>query len=109
MRFPIHNRAQNGMVLIITVIMLAVITLMAVAYIGFARRERVSVVMSVTRTETQLRLDQVLAEAGRALEDQLQRFQVPNAVVSTANSNQPPRGLYTSAQLGSLAASQLGS
>ena len=107
MRFPIHNRAQNGMVLIITVIMLAVITLMAVAYIAFARRERVSVVMSVTRTETQLRLDQVLAEAGRALEDQLQRFQVPNAVVSTANSNQPPAGFYTSAQLGSLAQGDL--
>ena len=59
----IGGGGRRGIALVITLIMLAVVTVMAVIFLGISRRERTSVSVSVDMVTAQLMADQALARA----------------------------------------------
>ena len=63
---------NQGAVLVIALIMLAVVTFIVIAYLAFAQRDRTSVNMSIIQTENRLLLDAALADAQRNMPE-LQR------------------------------------
>jgi hypothetical protein len=60
-------RAKNGIALITTLIMLAVVTLMAVVFLSISRRERASVVVSEDQTTSRVMADIGVARAQAAI------------------------------------------
>ena len=56
-----NRKSQNGVALVITLIMLAMVTVMAVLFLGISRRERASVTVTASLTDAKL-----AAEAGQA-------------------------------------------
>src|SRR5204863_5745490 len=43
MKCRLHNTSERGMALVITLVMLAIVTVMAIIFLGVSRRERASV------------------------------------------------------------------
>ena len=60
---PVTRRSQSGMALVITVILIAVVTFMALAFLAVSRRERNSVTTTTDTTTAQLAADDALAAA----------------------------------------------
>jgi hypothetical protein len=58
-----RNRSQSGVALVTTLIMLAVVTLMAVAFLAVSRRERGSVIVSRDQTDSRAMADMALERA----------------------------------------------
>src|ERR1044071_7914892 len=56
-------RQQRGVVLVITLIMLSIITVMAVAFLALSRRERASVVHTQNSIDAELSADNALERA----------------------------------------------
>ena len=54
---------QSGVALVITLIMLSIITLLAVAFLATSRRERAAVTVTVDQTDAKLMADAALSRA----------------------------------------------
>ena len=64
---------NQGAVLVIALIMLAVVTFIVIAYLAFAQRDRTSVNMSIIQTENRLLLDAALADAQRNISEKIKK------------------------------------
>lgn len=59
----IHRRDSQGVILVITLIMLSVVTLMAVLFLSLSRRERVAVSVTTDQITAEIMVDAALARA----------------------------------------------
>ena len=57
------SNSQRGVALVITLIMLAMVTFMAVIFLGVSRRERASVTVTADQTDAKLMADAAMARA----------------------------------------------
>src|SRR3954470_10540768 len=86
-------RKQSGVALIITLIMLSVITVMAVAFLALSRRERASVVHSANAIDAELMASAGLERAKAEILGNIisqSNFLGPDFLVSGARTNTPP-------------------
>ena len=84
------KQRQRGAVLIVSLIMLAVVTFIIVAYLAFAQRERASVNMSLINTETRFILDMGTAVSQAVVSRKVQEYENYQLIVSknTDGANQ---------------------
>ena len=61
-----NRNSQRGVALVITLVMLAMVTVMAVLFLGISRRERTSVTVSASWTDSKLAADSGQARAMRS-------------------------------------------
>src|SRR5437762_1498160 len=58
-----NRKSQHGVALVITLVLLAIVTVMAVLFLGMSRRERASVTLNANLTDAKLAADSAAARA----------------------------------------------
>lgn len=85
------RRSQSGVALVITLIMLAVITLIAVAFLALSQRERASISQSIAGTEAELMANAALERAKGHIFAQMSSFLETNVYTNALRDVIPLR------------------
>jgi hypothetical protein len=90
-----YQRSESGVALVITLIMLAVITIIAVAFLALSQRERASISQTMTGTETEQMMQAGLERAMGHIKAQISTYVATNLVFTNAQNewfSRPPMG-----------------